>query len=187
VGSAYKTLVQYVLVAERTFYLPIPFFQNAISRSDRLVRSASRQTAEQSREARLVRIAHGILAIGVDPFRMLDPQIVVNLLLEFSVGVDLVTHGNWLGDGIQGCRGTVATTDSAESTSLGVASARHGQVRALQKAVRMCWRWARRQANSMTASRWRCSKTASSPLCVSVRVGVDFVITWSFLFLSSED
>jgi len=27
---------------------------------------------------------------------MLDPQIVVNLLLEVGVGVDLVRHGNWL-------------------------------------------------------------------------------------------
>jgi ammonia channel protein AmtB len=31
--------------------------------------------------------------------------------------------------------------------------------------------------NWMTASRWRCSNTASGPLCVSVRLGVDFVIT----------
>jgi len=27
---------------------------------------------------------------------MLDPQVVVNLLPELSVGVDLVRHGNWL-------------------------------------------------------------------------------------------
>jgi len=27
---------------------------------------------------------------------MLDPQIVVNLLLELGVGVDLVRHDNWL-------------------------------------------------------------------------------------------
>ena len=69
-------------------------FENAISRSDRLVGSASRQTAEQFREARLVRIAHGTLAVGLDPFGMLDPQIVVNLLPEFSVSVNLVIHGN---------------------------------------------------------------------------------------------
>jgi hypothetical protein len=80
-------------------------FENAISRSDRLVGSASRQTAEELREARLVRIAHGTLAIGLDPFGMLDPQIVVNLLLEFSVGVDLVIHGNWLGEGFKGAAG----------------------------------------------------------------------------------
>ena len=61
--------------------------------SDRLDGSPSQQSVEQSREARLVRIAHGTLAIGLDPFGMLDPQIVVNLLLELGVGVDLVIHG----------------------------------------------------------------------------------------------
>jgi hypothetical protein len=95
-GSVYKTLVQYVRVAAHL--LPSSsLFENAISRSDRLVGSASHQTAEQFCEARLVRIAHGTLAIGLDPFGMLDSQIVVNLLLEFRVGVDLVIHGNWLG------------------------------------------------------------------------------------------
>jgi hypothetical protein len=29
---------------------------------------------------------------------MLDPQVVVNLLLELGVGVDLVRRGNWLGE-----------------------------------------------------------------------------------------
>jgi hypothetical protein len=29
---------------------------------------------------------------------MLDPQIVVNLLLELGVGVDLMKHGYWLGE-----------------------------------------------------------------------------------------
>jgi hypothetical protein len=29
---------------------------------------------------------------------MLDPQVVVNLLLELGVGVDLVIHGNWPGE-----------------------------------------------------------------------------------------
>jgi len=61
--------------------------------SDRSVGSRSRRSAEQFREARLVRIARGAFAIGLDPFGMLDPQIVVNLLLEFGVGVDLVIHG----------------------------------------------------------------------------------------------
>jgi len=65
--------------------------------SDRLVGSPSRQSAEQFRETRLVRITHGTLAIGLDPFGMLDPQIVVNLLPKLGVGVDLVMHGHWLG------------------------------------------------------------------------------------------
>ena len=64
-----------------------------MSSSDRSVGSRSRRSAEQFREARLVRIARGTFAIGLDPFGMLDPQIVVNLLLELGVGVDLVIHG----------------------------------------------------------------------------------------------
>jgi hypothetical protein len=68
-----------------------------MSSSDRLVGSRSRQSAEQFREARLVRITHGGFAIWLDPVGMLEPQIVVNLLPELGVGVDLVRHGNWLG------------------------------------------------------------------------------------------
>ena len=56
--------------------------------SDRLVGSASRQGVEHFREARVVRITLGGFAIWLDPFGMLDPQIVVNLLLEFGVRVD---------------------------------------------------------------------------------------------------
>ena len=64
-----------------------------MSSSDRSVGSSLRQTAEDSREARLVRIARGTIAIGLDPFGMLKPQIVVNLLLELGISVDLVIHG----------------------------------------------------------------------------------------------
>jgi len=66
-----------------------------MSRSDRSVGFRSHRSTEQLREARLVRIARGTFAIGLDPFGMLDPQIVVNLFLELGVGVDLVKHGNW--------------------------------------------------------------------------------------------
>ena len=62
------------------------------------VGSPSRQSIELFREARLVRITQGGLAIWLYPFGMLDPQVVVNLLPEFGVGVDLVRHGNWLGE-----------------------------------------------------------------------------------------
>jgi hypothetical protein len=55
-------------------------------------------SVEQFREARIVRITHGGFAIWLDPFGMLDPQIVVNLLPELGVGVDLVRHGYWLGE-----------------------------------------------------------------------------------------
>src|SRR6266851_180735 len=64
--------------------------------SDGLVGSPSRQRIERFHEARLVRITHGRLAIWLDPFGMLNPQVVVNLLLELGVGVDLGKHSNWL-------------------------------------------------------------------------------------------
>ena len=64
--------------------------------SDRLVGSPSRESIELFHEARLVRITLGGFAIWLDPFGMLDPQIVVNLLPELAVGMDLVRHGNLL-------------------------------------------------------------------------------------------
>jgi len=66
--------------------------------SDRLVGSPSRRRIEQFHEARLVRITRWGFAIWPDPFGMLDPQIVVNLLQELGVGVDLARHGHWLGE-----------------------------------------------------------------------------------------
>src|SRR6267378_4478749 len=58
----------------------------------------SPRSAEQFHKARLVRITDRGFAIWLDPVGMLDPQVVVNLLLELGVGVDLVIHGNWLGE-----------------------------------------------------------------------------------------
>src|SRR5439155_1725964 len=66
--------------------------------SDRFIGSPLRERIEQFHEARLVRITHGGLAIWLDPFGMLNPQVVVNLLQELGVGVDLVRHGHWLGE-----------------------------------------------------------------------------------------
>jgi hypothetical protein len=63
-------------------------FERAVDSSERF---------EQFHEACLVRITHGAFAIWLDPFRMLDPQIVVNLLPKLGIGVDLVMHGHWLG------------------------------------------------------------------------------------------
>ena len=63
-------------------------------RNDRSVGSPSRQSVEHFRETRLVRIAHGGFATWLDPFGMLDAQIVVNLVLEFGVRVDWMRHGN---------------------------------------------------------------------------------------------
>jgi hypothetical protein len=66
--------------------------------NDRLVGPPSRRSVEQFHEARLVRITRGGFAIGLDPFGMLDPQVVVDLLLEFGIGVDLVKHDNSPGE-----------------------------------------------------------------------------------------
>jgi hypothetical protein len=54
-------------------------------RNDRSIGSSSRQSVEHFREARVVRITHEGFATGRNPLRLLDPQIVVNLLLEFGV------------------------------------------------------------------------------------------------------
>ncbi len=62
------------------------------------VRGRSCQCVQEFREARLVSITHGGLAIRLDPFGMLDPQIVVNLLPELGIGVDLPRHSHWLGE-----------------------------------------------------------------------------------------
>ena len=66
--------------------------------SDRLVGSRSRECIEQFHEAHLVRITDGGLAIWLNPFGVLNPQVVVNLLPKFGVGVTLVRHGRWLGE-----------------------------------------------------------------------------------------
>jgi hypothetical protein len=57
---------------------------------------SSRQTFEQFRQARLVRITHGRFAIWFDPFRVLNPKVVVNLLPELRVSVDLMMQRRWL-------------------------------------------------------------------------------------------
>ena len=57
-----------------------------------------RQTIEQFRQARLVRITHGRFAIWFDPIRVLNPKVVVNLLPELRVRVDLMMQRRWLGE-----------------------------------------------------------------------------------------
>jgi len=69
-------------------------FEGTLRSGDRLVGSPSRQSVELFCEARLVRVAGGTFAIWLDPFGMLDPQVVVNLLPEFGVSVDLVRYGH---------------------------------------------------------------------------------------------
>ena len=73
--------------------------------NNRLKGFSSRQTSERFHEARLVRITHGRFAIWLDPFGMLDPEVVVNLLPELSVGVDLMRRGFWPGERFMGGAG----------------------------------------------------------------------------------
>ena len=47
---------------------------------------------EQFDQAGLISIAHWTFAVRLDPFRMLAPKIVVDLLPEFAVGVGLVRN-----------------------------------------------------------------------------------------------
>jgi hypothetical protein len=64
--------------------------------NNRLCGFPPRQTVEQFHEAGLVRITHGGFATWLNPFRVLDAEVVVNLLAELSVGVDLMRRGRRL-------------------------------------------------------------------------------------------
>jgi hypothetical protein len=50
--------------------------------SDRFLGASSHESVEQLHEARLVRITHGSLAVWQNPFGMLSPEVVMNLLPE---------------------------------------------------------------------------------------------------------
>ena len=54
------------------------------------------QDIECFHQARLVRIAHGGLAIWLDPLGMLDSQVVVNLSAQVCVCMKLVNHNHYL-------------------------------------------------------------------------------------------
>ena len=110
-----------------------------------------RESIELFYETCLVRITLGGFAIWIDPFGMLDPQIVVNPLLELAVGVDLVRHGNLPWRKVQVWRGTVPTEGLAElPTSVRAVSAPHRRVKLLQKGARTCLPCGGRWANSIT-------------------------------------
>ena len=47
---------------------------------------------EQFDQAGLISITHWTFTTSLDPFRMMDPKIVVDLLPEFAVGVGLVRN-----------------------------------------------------------------------------------------------
>jgi len=67
-------------------------FECAMNISYRVLRSRSRECIEQFREAHLVRITDGGLAVWLDPIRVLNPKVMMNLLPEFGVGMNLVRH-----------------------------------------------------------------------------------------------
>ena len=73
-------------------------FEKTMGIDNRLGGFSSLQRSEQVHEARLVRIAHGRFPIWLDPFGMLDPEVIVNLLPKLSVSVDLMRKGHWLGE-----------------------------------------------------------------------------------------
>jgi hypothetical protein len=61
---------------------------------DGLVSSLCRQSFQLFYETRFVIITNKGLAIWLDPFGMLNAQVVVNLLPELAVGTDLGRHGD---------------------------------------------------------------------------------------------
>ena len=61
-----------------------------MKRNDPLVGSFLSYRIEQFHETRLVGVTHWRFAIRLDPFGMLNPQVVMDLLAEFGVRVSLV-------------------------------------------------------------------------------------------------
>jgi len=73
-------------------------FKRAMNITDSFVGSRSPKTVELFHQERLVRITHGALGIWLDPFGMLDPEVVVNLSPKLGVGMDFVRHGHWFAE-----------------------------------------------------------------------------------------
>jgi len=73
-------------------------FKRAMNISDSFVGPRSPKTVELFHQERLVRITHGTFAIWLDPFGMLDPEVVVNLLPKLGVGVNFVRRGDWFAE-----------------------------------------------------------------------------------------
>ena len=63
--------------------------------NNRLSGFSAPQIIEQFHQARLVRVAHGRFAIWLDPFRVLNPEVVMNLLPELHVSMDLMMQRYW--------------------------------------------------------------------------------------------
>ena len=73
-------------------------FKRAMNISDSFVGSRSPKTVKLFHQERLVRITRGTVTIWLDPFGMLDPEVVVNLLPKLGVGVDFVRSGHWFAE-----------------------------------------------------------------------------------------
>ena len=65
---------------------------------DSFIGRRSPKTVEFFHETRLVRITNRTFAIWLDPFGMLDSEVVMNLLPELHVSVDLFMERRWLGE-----------------------------------------------------------------------------------------
>ena len=61
---------------------------------------AGLETADQLRQALLVGVASGAVAVGSNPFGVLAAQVFVNLLLKLAVRMNLVGHDNFLDEGL---------------------------------------------------------------------------------------
>ena len=66
--------------------------------SDSFLGSRSPKTVEFFHQARLVRITGWTFTIWLDPFGMLDPEVIVNLLTKLGIGVDFVRRGHWFAE-----------------------------------------------------------------------------------------
>jgi len=80
--------------------------------------SRSPKTVELFYQTRLVRITNGTLAIWLDPFGMLDPEVVVNLLPKLGVRVDFVRRGQWFAERFNhGARRFISFSSSVSALS----------------------------------------------------------------------
>src|SRR5216117_478043 len=61
---------------------------------------AGLEKTDQLRQAPLVGIARGTVTVGLDPLGLLEPQVFMNLLLQLAVGMNLMRHDNFLGEGL---------------------------------------------------------------------------------------
>ena len=103
--------------------------------TDRFIGSSSRESVEQFHETRLVRVTHGGLAIWLDPFGMLNPQVVVKLLPELGVVCGFAE--TWQLTDLE-CSSVLSSSVAIAFKWRGLAPRRH---RLLRIVVRVAWPW----------------------------------------------